>query len=147
MKSKSTNQSRKYDALQNARRAIVEAGVSNEAADAIMAAIHAALADVVTNDDLMQANKNLESTLKLYVGKISKEDRAYLIKHFGDEFKDLNKGIKDLRTDMAANERHREEREDKRAFANRLYWTSVVGAVGAIAATLFYLDHLFNIFG
>jgi Mg2+ and Co2+ transporter CorA len=113
MKSKSTNQSRKYDALQNARRAIVEAGVSNEAADAIMAAITDAFADVATNDDLTHALETIEAALKAHAKKLSTDDREHLTKLIHDEINELRKElvgkidgaineIKELRTDTTA---------------------------------------------
>ena len=173
MNSESSNPAHKVHALQNARRAIVDAGVSNEAADAIMAAITDAFADVATNDDLTHALETLEAALKAHAKKLSTDDREHLTKLIHAEIKDLRKElvdkidgaineikelrtdmtaeIKELRADMATNERRREERDDKRIERereDRRYWTGVfLIGIPAVIGGLYYLAHLLNLLG
>ena len=173
MNSESSNPAHKVHALQNARRAIVDAGVSNEAADAIMAAITEAFADVATNDDLTHALETIEAALKAHAKKLSTDDREHLTKLIHDEINELRKElvdkidgaineikelrtdmtaeIKELRADMATNERRREERDDKRIERereDRRYWTGVfLIGIPAVIGGLYYLAHLLNLFG
>jgi septal ring factor EnvC (AmiA/AmiB activator) len=113
MNSESTNQARKYDALENARGAMKDAGLSTDATNAIMAAVRAAFADVATNDDLTHALETIEAALKAHAKKLSTDDREHLTKLIHDEINELRKElvgkidgaineIKELRTDTTA---------------------------------------------
>ena len=163
MNSESTNQARKYDALENARGAMKDAGLSTDATNAIMAAVRAAFADVATNDDLTHALETIEAALKAHAKKLSTDDREHLTNLIHAEIKDLRKElvgkidgalneIKELRTDIVARDDKRTERDEQRSRENRRYWTGIIligvpGLITALITGLYYLAHLLNLLG
>ena len=74
-------------------RHIMNSGMPEAQADALVDLLNAALENVVTKDDIKHSLDALEATVKSYADKLSKDDRKFLIRF-------TTKLVNQLRTDM-----------------------------------------------
>jgi chemotaxis response regulator CheB len=81
-------------------RHIVNSGMPEAQADALIDLLNASFENVVTDDDLKPALDGLEAAVKSYADKLSKDDRKFLIRFTTKLVNQLRTDVNQLRTDM-----------------------------------------------